>query len=171
MITKALIKKTADLKDNHFLIYIPLLRKANAPEESAYLSATAIVFPGAENMYNVDDVVYVGFEDNLADKPVILGKLYTGKETKESIATTLTVKSVEATETAQLPASTSINGLGINELYKRLNWILSNNYLPAITDENDNLVADSDVIVYTNEATSTLKTVKEALDYLIAKSE
>lgn len=169
MITKALIKRTTLSNDNHFLVYIPLLRKANAPEESAIVSATAIVFPGAENVYNVNDVVYVGFEDDLADRPIILGKLYKGKEAKESITTTLTVKSAEVTEVTKLSGSTTIDNIDLSDVSKKLNWILNNNYLPAVPDEENGFVAGSDIITYNNKELEELKTVKEALDYIIKK--
>lgn len=168
MITKALIKKTSTDADNHFLVYIPLLRKANAPEDSAFLKATLIITPGVENAYNVGDVVFVGFEDDQADKPVILGKLYTGKEDKENITTTLTVKSVESVEKAQLPASTSIDNLNLMEVSNKLTWLLAHNYLPALKDENGELLAESESITY-NKESEELKTVKKALDYIISK--
>lgn len=167
MITKAIIKQLNTLNDNHFLVYIPLLRKANAPESSATLSATLIVLPGVENSLKVDDVVFVTFEDNQMDKPVILGKLYTGKE--DNITTNLTVKSLVSLENTDLQNNTTIENINLTTLSTQLNWLLSHNFLPAVTNEDNELVAGSNEITYNTDKVKSLKNVKEALDYIIGK--
>lgn len=169
MITKAIIKKLNSLEDNHFIVYIPLLKKANSPVGSATLPATLICIPGVDNSLKVGDVVYVGFENDNYDRPVILGKLYLGLENKEDITTTLTVRTAETTEVNKLPMNTMVGEVNIIDLYTKLTWLMNNNFLPAVTGEDDNnLYAESDIITY-NDPTHNIKTVKEALDYLISR--
>jgi hypothetical protein len=168
MITKGIIKRLNSLEDNHFLVYIPLFKKANSPIESAKIEATAVCLSGVDNCFKVGDVVYVGFEDNQVDKPVILGKLYLGKEDKENIKTTLSVKSIEVTESSNLSANTSFENLNIVDLYNKLNWLMNNNFLPAMKDDDGNFYSDSYSIEYKNTDLN-LKNVKETLDYLISK--
>lgn len=172
MITKAIIKKLCSLEDNHFSVYIPLLRKANSGMEDAILSATLCNIPGIDNSLKVGDVVYVGFEDDQYDKPIILGKLYIGKEDKNNITTTLTTRSLQVTEISNIPSNTVVGDINVIDLYTKLTWLMNNNFLPArvLNDEENKgeLQADSEMIGYTNDKIDT-KTVKETLDYIISK--
>lgn len=153
MITKAIIKKLCTSEDNHFTVYVPLLRKANAEVSDGILQATMICIPGIDNTLKVNDVVYVSFEDNSYDKPIILGKLYISKEDKKDITTTLTTKSIEVTEENKLPLNTSVGGINIADLHTKLTSLMDNKYL------------DSESIIYTREG-SDVTNVKEALDEL-----
>ncbi len=76
-ITKAVIKNKV-VNSNKYYVEIPYLQQSsvnnNGITESA-LEATLAHTPGIVNSYNEGDVVFVSFEDTLASKPVILGKL------------------------------------------------------------------------------------------------
>lgn len=158
MITKAIIKRLYTTEDNHFIIYIPLLRKANMDEADATLSATAICIPGINNVYKVNDVVYISFEDNLINKPVILGKLFTLNEDKESITTTITARTQEILELDKLPLNTFIGDINISTLNDKINYILNKN------------IIDSENVTYSNSATDeNISSVKLALDYIVEK--
>ena len=98
MITKAIIKRLNTENDNHFIVYIPFLRKANDKEENATLSATLCYIPGITNTFSVGDIVYVSFEENKASNPVIIGKLFTGNDSDDSITTTMITRSLKTTQ-------------------------------------------------------------------------
>lgn len=121
MVTKAIIKRLPTLDDNHFQVYVPFLRKANADESDALLTATLSYIPGIQNTLQVGDVVFVTFEDNNEDKPVILGSLFTGREDQGSITTTITVKSLDVTEVNKIPENTKIGDINIQEIQQKLN--------------------------------------------------
>ena len=76
MITKAIIVETPLNNSNKFKIQIPTLVKANSNKDNFILDATLCYQPGVILGYNIGDVVFVAFEDNYIEKPIILGKLY-----------------------------------------------------------------------------------------------
>lgn len=67
---------------NRIKVEVPLFTAAGSTEKSV-MNATAIVTPGVTDFYKVGDVVYIGFENDEVDRPVILGKLFTGLENNE----------------------------------------------------------------------------------------
>ena len=73
MITKAVIL-AKEPNTNKYTIRLPLLETA-ASTEPFKIDATVCCDDGVTNPFNIGDVVFVSFEDNLYDKPVILGKL------------------------------------------------------------------------------------------------
>jgi len=76
MITKGIIK-SIDFKTNTCIVRIPLY-EANTNEEEILIKATFSIQPGVYNGYKEDDVVYIDFEQDLIDSPIILGKLFLG---------------------------------------------------------------------------------------------
>lgn len=76
MITKAIIKKV-DWAGNKCLVRIPLFETASSNSE---VECTALINipPGIFNNLYPGDIVFVGFEENAIEKPIILGKLYRG---------------------------------------------------------------------------------------------
>ena len=73
MITKAIILGK-ESNTNKYIIRLPLLETA-ASQEQFKIKATLCCDDGVCNPFNLNDVVYVDFEDGLYGKPVILGKL------------------------------------------------------------------------------------------------
>lgn len=159
MITKAIIKRLYTTEDNHYIIYIPFLRKANMDEKDATLEATALCISGINNEYKVDDVVYISFEDNKINKPVILGKLFTINENKDEITTTITARTQETLELNKLPINTIIGETNIKSLKDKIDYILGIKNL------------DSKDVIYNNslEELKDLTSVKLAIDYLLEK--
>lgn len=159
MITKAIIKRLYTTEDNHYIIYIPFLRKANMDEKDATLEATALCISGINNEYKVDDVVYISFEDNKINKPVILGKLFTINENKDEITTTITARTQETLELNKLPVNTIIGETNIKSLKDKIDYILGIKNL------------DSKDVIYNNslEELKDLTSVKLAIDYLLEK--
>lgn len=123
MITKAIVKGIPDVNNNKYRIYIPLLRNANDSEIDATFDATLCFLNGVFYSLAVDDVVYVEFEDNYYEKPVIIGKLYTNKEDKNNIPTQLTVKTINVLDKAQFPSNTEIDSKSTSNFYKNIKSI------------------------------------------------
>ena len=139
MITKGYIMSKA-VDPAKFTVRLPVFEGVNGNEANVYkpftVDATVLMTPGNFLGYNINDVVFVGFEDNDYSKPIILGKLYTG-----TIDTQNSVKEINSqltvNDTAILPADTSIGkvsaqglkaleGIGGNDktLVQQLKFIL-----------------------------------------------
>lgn len=76
MITKAIVR-SINGPANRCVVRMPLFETADS---SAPVEAEALVSipPGIFNNLFVGDVVFVGFEENALEKPIILGKLFKG---------------------------------------------------------------------------------------------
>lgn len=120
MITKAIVRGIPDVNNNKYRVYIPLFRNANDSEIDATFEATLCFLNGVFYSLAVDDVVYVDFEDNYYEKPVIIGKLYTNKEDKKAIPTQLTVKTINVLDKAQFPSNTEIDSKSTSNFYKNI---------------------------------------------------
>lgn len=121
MLTKGIIKEIPSINNNKYKVYIPLLRNANDREIDAIFDATLCFTNGIYYSLVVDDVVYVAFEDNYYEKPVILGKLYTNKEDKDNISTQITIKSINVLDKAQLPSNTTLSDKALTNIILRIN--------------------------------------------------
>lgn len=119
MITKAIVKETNKIGSNIFKVYIPLLRNANDEEKDAIFDATLCYTTGVMYTLKVNDVVFVGFEDNLMEKPVILGKLYKG-DTEDNSSVQLKVKTIDITEKCSLPENTNIGNVNLKDMVKEI---------------------------------------------------
>ena len=106
MVTKGQIK-SINRAGNRCVVRLPLFETASSttPVE---IEALVSITPGLFNNLFVNDVVFVAFEENALEKPIIIGKLYTGA-TKENntkggagIFDTLTVRS-----SGSIPAATT----------------------------------------------------------------
>lgn len=140
MITKAIIKRLYTTDDNHYIIYVPLFRKANLDASDATLPATALCISGIENTLKVGDVVYIGFEENNFSRPVILSKLYTGTEKISDITTTIKSRSQETLDSTKLSENTMIGDIDIKNIYNTLNNFIENRLSASniIYDNDDN---------------------------------
>lgn len=76
MITKAVVQNV-DFEGNKCLVRIPLFETASSDTE---VEVTALINnpPGIFNNLYPGDIVFIGFEENALEKPIILGKLYRG---------------------------------------------------------------------------------------------
>lgn len=106
MVTKGIIK-SIDRVGNRCIVRLPLFESASstAPVEIEALSS---ITPGMFNNLFVDDVVFVAFEENALEKPIVIGKLYIGAQNENNtpggagILDTLTVRT-----SGQIPAATT----------------------------------------------------------------
>ena len=122
MITKAIIVETPLNNSNKFKIQIPTLIKANNNKDNFILDATLCYQPGVILGYNIGDVVFVAFEDNYIEKPIILGKLYKTDSLDTDVNSQIYNISynLNVTNNCTLPASTNIDNLNILETIKLL---------------------------------------------------
>lgn len=83
MVTKAIIK-TINGHGNRCIVRMPLFETASSTspvEAEALVSIT----PGMFNNLEVGDVVFVAFEENALEKPIIIGKLLKGNAVENDI--------------------------------------------------------------------------------------
>ena len=76
MITKAIIK-SIDRNKNKCSVRMPLFETASSPGHFV-VDALISIPPGVYNNLFVDDIVFVSFEENALEKPIVIGKLYRG---------------------------------------------------------------------------------------------
>ena len=106
MITKAIIQ-SINAAGNRCIVRMPLFETAANPMP-VEAEALVNIAPGIFNNLAVGDVVFVSFEENALEKPVILGKLFRGSNTEGKIRggggilDTLKVRTA-----ASIPASTN----------------------------------------------------------------
>ena len=187
MITKGIIKGIPNVNSNKYRVYIPLLRNANDEEIDATLDATLCFLNGVYYSLAVDDVVYVDFEDNYYEKPVILGKLYTNTEDKNNVPTQLTVKTINVLDKAQFPSNTELDGKSTSNFYRNIKdiqediWSLrkqidelvwinlddpdQNAFMQAVNNLNDNLnAAEALIDELTSNLSETTTTANNAIN-------
>lgn len=106
MVTKGQIK-SINRAGNRCVVRLPLFETASSsiPVE---IEALVSITPGLFNNLFVNDVVFVAFEENALEKPIIIGKLYKGAQSENStrggagILDTLTVRT-----SGSIPAATT----------------------------------------------------------------
>ena len=106
MVTKGLVK-SINRAGNRCIVRLPLFETASssAPVE---IEALTSITPGMFNNLFVNDVVFVAFEENALEKPIIIGKLYTGAQNENNtpggagILDTVTVRT-----SGSIPAATT----------------------------------------------------------------
>lgn len=162
MLTKAIIKETNKIGSNKYLVYIPLFQLANQTEQDAIYEATLCSDNCINNSLKVGDVVFVDFEDNRYEKPVIQGKLFTTKENKE-ITSQAIFKTLKVNEKVDLNGDVSINGKNYSALFRGLKNLL---------DSSDNISIANVVeqLSQINENTEEIKSNTISLD-TIAEGE
>ena len=115
MLTKGIIQ-SIDYTSNTCLTRIPLFEgsgNASLVELPAIYSTT----PGQYNMFKPGDVVIIGFENNRAQCPIILGKLFTGVEDEANNFSGIALhESLKVSESAELPVMTALNYDKLNNM-------------------------------------------------------
>lgn len=123
MLTKGQI---TGLNDNTCWVRIPYFETAvsNAP---TIIEAQIAIQPGQFNCYSKGDIVWLGFEHNKADLPVVIGKVYADAKTEginfPGIVQTATLRVADKVE---LPADTKLGGTSLEELLKKVDLLDSN---------------------------------------------
>jgi hypothetical protein len=108
MITKGILK-TINYNENSCTVRLPLFEAANNKGE-VVLPAIFMNQPGLFNGYNEGDIVFVDFENNKLEAPIIIGKLYLGseKEASSNQKSGLKISSLTVDSSATLPLDTKL---------------------------------------------------------------
>jgi hypothetical protein len=124
VLTKAIIQ-SIDYTKNMCRVRIPLFENASKNVNMIEADAQINIVPGIYNSYKTGDIVFIGFEENKMESPVILGKLFVSASTEaSSYRGNVSGNSLAITDTAQLPYSTLFDFNKIaqnNKLYTDLN--------------------------------------------------
>lgn len=76
MITKGLVR-SINRAGNRCVVRLPLFETASSTSPIE-IEALVSITPGMYNNLYVNDVVFVAFEENALEKPIVIGKLFTG---------------------------------------------------------------------------------------------
>ena len=124
MITKAIVEQQID--NYRYRVRIPLFDRvedaATYTDFEDLCVATLSSTKGISNSLNIGDVVFVGFEDNNASKPIILGHLYREVLTKENTAF-IQVSNATITDTVNLPENTFIGNISYRQLLELVSTV------------------------------------------------
>ena len=105
MITKAIIQ-SINAAGNRCIVRMPLFETASNPNP-VEAEALVNIAPGLFNSLAVGDIVFVAFEENALEKPIILGKLFRGADIEGSIrGGGAVVDTLKVRSAAAIPAST-----------------------------------------------------------------
>jgi len=130
LITKAIIQ-SINPAGNRCKVRMPLFETA-ANHNPIVAEALVNIPPGMFNSFAVGDVVFVAFEENALEKPIILGKLFRGAEIEGNIRggggvlDTLKVRSAAAIPSSTLfvfPTATQQNYKEFNTPKKQADYI------------------------------------------------
>lgn len=83
MVTKAIIR-SINKNGTRCMVEMPLFNTASNPSP-VIAEALVCITPGFYSNLCVNDIVFVTFEENKLEKPIILGKLYTGAADESTI--------------------------------------------------------------------------------------
>ena len=109
MLTKAIIQ-SIDYTKNLCKVRIPLFENASRNVDMIEADAQFNIVPGIYNSYKTGDIVFIGFEENKMELPVILGKLFVSASAEAgSYRGSVSGNSLAITDIAQLPYSTVFN--------------------------------------------------------------
>lgn len=123
MILKAYIKDVPVGNENAYKVRIPFLED-NTNHEMVF-KALLCTPPGEYYGYEIGDCVYVEFEDDKLNVPVILGKLYIGPE--DEVSSYHVVNNLNVTGNVTLPDTTKIGDYSAIDFFKLYQGGVTNN--------------------------------------------
>lgn len=106
MIVKGLIK-SIDYSDNSCMVRLPIFETA-ATKSEVVLKAVMLSQPGMYNGYAEGDVVFVDFENDKLNQPIVIGKLFLGPAKENTAPTALSVANLTVSKSATLPIDTKL---------------------------------------------------------------
>lgn len=121
MITKAIIQ-SINAASNRCIVRMPLFETA-ANKNPVTAEALINIPPGLFNSYEAGDVVFIAFEENAIEKPIVIGKLFRGVDIESDIRGGAAVlDSLKVRSSATIPSSTIYEfDTSITNNYKDLN--------------------------------------------------
>lgn len=148
MLVKGIVMSQMIQGSNKIKVRLPTFETAGI-DNKVIIQALIAYNPGNLYSYNIGDVVIVSFEHDQVNQPIILGKLYTGPEDKASNYSF--ANSLEVTEKAVLPTTTTIGNLSYNDLVLAVNSA-ANSEVKADTTKNTTTITN-------NSSTGNNKTI------------
>ena len=159
MVTKGIIEELLD-DGKQARVRIPFYDKVKGAADATLTQdlniASTSIIPGCYPVYNIGDIVFVAFEENSLDKPVIIGLLYANDNINSTCD--ISAQSLVATVNSKLPEDTIIyntnidNGNILNEIYN------------FITD-NANAIPKSDLVTQVNASSTDYQVPSAKLFY------
>lgn len=105
MVTKAVVQSINDA-GNRCIVRMPLFETA-ASSSAVEAEALVSITPGMFNNLIVGDVVFVAFEENALEKPIIIGKLFIGSSNEANVRGGMGIlDSLKVRTAATIPCST-----------------------------------------------------------------
>ena len=129
MITTGIVKEINLSKgkniNNVIRVELPIFETPsnNGPSTPFIVTATCSVLPGSYNLYNINDLVYIGFINNDLSKPVILGKIYQGTAEMEASLNSrgfLNISNLTVSNASYLSKDTTIGDISYDILERSL---------------------------------------------------
>ena len=105
MLIKGIISEL-NLGENKCTVRLPTFEVAGG--SPIYVKATFAIPPGTYNGYSTQDVVIVGFEGERLNRPIILGKLYTGPASESPDKGDISCNSLSVSNIATIPGNTKL---------------------------------------------------------------
>ena len=106
MITKGIIT-SIDYNTNECRVRLPIFEQAGNMDPVTN-TATFSILPGLYNGYKVDDIVYVDFEDNQLNNPVVIGKLFISSQDERTNSVGMVNCASLSTKELTVPLTTKI---------------------------------------------------------------
>ena len=105
MLTKGIIR-SINRSGNRCVVELPLFQTASDPNP-VELEATINITPGLFNNLFINDIVFVSFEENALEKPVVIGKLFKGTNNENATSGGAAIlDTLRVNSTATLPSTT-----------------------------------------------------------------
>lgn len=131
MLVKGIVMSQMTQDSNTIKVRLPTYESAGI-DAKVIINALIAYNPGNLYSYNIGDVVVVSFEHNQVDQPIVLGKLYIGPEEKASNYSF--ANSLQVTEKAILPTTTTIGNLSYNDLVLAVNSAANSEVKADVSD-------------------------------------
>lgn len=151
MLTKGEIQNI-DFSGNSCTVRLPLFETVGSGDR-AIATAYFAITPGVFNSYKIGDIVIVGFDRDMINKPYILGKLYTGLKEEQNIESgfrgAANCESLIVKDSVTLPESTKI---------------AKNTAILDSTDDKNNITTIANLITTVKTNSDNVKSITDRLD-------
>nr|DAJ89552.1 MAG TPA: Tail-associated lysozyme [Caudoviricetes sp.] len=119
MITKGEVQINYNsLENNKVSVRIPLFE--NAGNNVKYIVDCNICYPiGVITYFKKGDIVWIAFENNELNKPVVIGSLLQGNSDLSKDNSSVIINSLTTNNSAVLPSNTSVGGFNLMDIIQQ----------------------------------------------------